>query len=576
MTRLHLRYGISSHLLLTCLFSLRLVNPALGQTQEQKQALKQAIQCYEQGKLSESKELLLGLTKTNHLPPEFSIQVWNNLGNVYADQGKNLFAIEAYNKALYQAKQRSKKEEESKLLKNIGAVYMSLGRFNKAETYYEEALQMALAMKNTKIIADCYNNLGTVYEQTARIELAKDTYFKAIELYKRIRSYTDIAMVSSNLAIVYKSDKRLDSCIHYNQVALKASVLSKDLWMQSAISNNLGNVYGEYGQLDSAVSYLTNSLNLAREIDALEIEIMALESLSDAYHRAGKDYEAFSYLKKMQKQQQLFNNLSLNKSIDELNIRYQTKEQKMRNIELQNKQRYILLFSVIGCLIFALVVGFIWYAKRKKMREYYLKEVNAVMIESESNARMELASDLHDHIGQKIAVISMSTHHVEGKTKQNIQDLLADLGNEVRSLSHRLVPEAFRFGLVRALKELKEELNQSTNVQLHIHTADNAFEEFSATNNLSIYRILQELVSNALKHAKASEIEIAIEKTAGSYAIAIRDNGKGFNTSQLKKSSGIGWKTIASRIDALGGTWSVSSSSKGTEIQLHLPLPNEK
>lgn len=546
----------------------------ISQTTIQKQHLQNAIEKYQKGDFDAAENQLKLLLNDHKLPDNFKIQIWNNLGNIHADQGKNYLAIQAYNKSLFLAKNLNKSEEESKILKNIGAIYMSLGRFQKAETYYTTSLRIAKDLENEKLIADCYNNLGTVYEQTKRLAIAKRAYFRAMELYKKLNAQIDIAMVTSNLAIVYKTERQIDSSIYYNQLSLKAAISAQDMWMQAAITNNIGNLYGQNRELDSAVYYLTKSLKLAKKIDALEIEIMSLESLAEAYQTSEKYQEAYLYLKRMQARQAKFNNLSLNESIDELNIRYQTKEQKIRNAQLETKQRNTVIFSIIGFCAIILFGGFLWYAKRKRLNENHLKVLNASMIESENATRMEIASDLHDHIGQKLAVMSMSTHLIDSGVRENFTNQLSELGNEIRSISHRLVPEAFRFGLVRALKELQTEITHSTQVLFQLNTDDHAFEEFSASNNLSLYRVIQELISNALKHSHATEIGVSIKKMAEHYTIIIHDNGGGFNPTKLKKSSGIGWKMIVSRIQALHGTWDIHSNTAGTEIQFNIPVTN--
>lgn len=564
----------SFSLFLFALF-LSLATRSFGQNSEQQSRLKLAITLYEKGDYERAQQQLSALSKDPHIPSTLSIQVWNNLGNVYADQGKNIAAIEAYNRALYLAKRESAVLDESKILKNIGAIYMSLGRFKRAENYYLNALKMAKSLNEPKIIADCYNNLGTVYEQTNRLPLAKTTYFKAIEIYNTIQSYPDIAMVSSNLAIVYKTEKQFDSCIYSNKQALTAAISSKDPWMEAAILNNIGNLFGETKQLDSALLYLNHSLKIAQNIDALEIQILALESISDAYHYSNKNKEAFSYLKKMQALQKRFDGLALNQTIEELNVKYKTKEQQLLNAELKTKQRNTIVFGIILTLIIGIGISFFFYAKRKRDQAKHFHVMNAAIIESESTTRMQIANDLHDHIGQKIAVLTMISHQQESDAKANFQQMIQELGNDIRNISHQLVPEAFRFGIVRALEELKSEIERVNGVKLTLDAPKEAFKEFDPTDNLSLFRILQELIANALKHAKANELSVQIAQNKAHYIIKISDNGKGFDQDLIRQSKGIGWKTIASRINALHGSFGIRTTPLGTEIQLIIPNQHE-
>lgn len=548
-----------------------------AQQVEDKQALQNAILLYEKGELKAAEKTLRELrNKTKQFQTTFSIQVLNNLGNVYADQGKNQVAIQCYSEALFHAKRANQRLDQGKILKNIGAVHMSLGQLQKAENYYQQALKIALSVQNEKLIADCQNNLGTVYEQTNQLTKAKTAYFTALTSYTKQHAFADIAMVSSNLALVCKAKNEFDSCFYYNEVALKAANQLNDQWMEAAIANNIGNLYGQQGNLTNALKYLNQSLKAAKKINALEIEIMSLESISDAYAKAGKHDKALEFLKKMQQQQKQFDDLALRKSIEELEIKYQTKEKDLLAEQLQKEKQNTLLLSIAGVLIIVAFSGVWIIVKRKRLNEQYFNDLNAITVESEMNTRMKIASDLHDHIGQKIAVLQMYSSQIEQTSiKEQFKNLIQELGTEVRGISHSLVPEAFQFGLSRSLEELKSELEKTNAITVELTVQKNAFENFSAANNLLIYRVVQEIVSNVLKHAQATLLSIQIKKEDQFYTITIQDNGKGFDTKTIKQSSGIGWKTIEARLQTIKGNFKVNSDSKGTSVTLKIPENNE-
>lgn len=563
-------------ILFVCFIS-TLTSYSYSQTAKEKERFQQAIKLYETGKLNAAEKELKSLSKnTSQYSADFSIQVLNNLGNVFADQGKNVAAIEYYSDALFKAKQAKKQLDQGKILKNIGAIHMSMGNFKKAEHYYSEALSIANSLKNEKLIADCYNNLGTVYEQTGELNEAKTAYFTALTSYTKQQSFADIAMVSSNVAIVCKAKEEFDSCLFYNEIALKAAQSLNDQWMEAAIANNIGNLYGEQGNLEKALKYLNQSLKAAQSINALEIEIMSLESISDAYAKAGKHEKALEFLKKMQQQQKQFDDLALKKSIEELEIKYQTKEKDLLAEQLQKEKQNTLLLSIAGILIVIAISGVWLIVKRKRLNEQYFSDLNAVTVESEMNTRMKIASDLHDHIGQKIAVLQMHSSQIEQTPiKEQFKNLINELGSEVRGISHSLVPEAFQFGLSRSLEELKSELEKTNAIRVDLAVQKSAFENFTAANNLLIYRVVQEIVSNVLKHAQATLLSIQIVKEEQFYTITIQDNGKGFETKTIKRSSGIGWKTIDARLQSIKASFKVNSDSKGTTVTIKIPENNE-
>lgn len=539
--------------------------------------LKKAINFYETGDLKQAEEILLKLnSSTNPKKVEFQIQVLNNLGNVYADLGKNKLALSNYHQALLIAKKSNLFLTEGQIKKNIGAVYMSLGQFTTSEQYYNQAKKIADNIHNEELKADCLNNLGTIYEQTNRIALAKRSYLNAIEIYTTLKKPANLAMVSSNLAIVYKAENKLDSCIYYNTFALTSSKLANDKWMEAAISNNLGNAFSKNDQTDKALLKINSALKLAKTIGALEIEIMCLESLSDVYFKSGNYKQAYHELKKMKTLQESFNNLSLSKEIEDLRIKYQTKEKELLNEQLRTeKKNTIVIFILLLSLLIAMFTTG-WIIRRKKIEQDYQKLVNAAIIESETDTRLKVASDLHDNIGQKVAVLSMFLQKFKDEDSR-LKTLIQDLGEQIRNISHSLVPEAFKLGIIKALYGLKLEIEQYGEIKVDLTCPEKAFNNYSPNENLVIFRIIQEILSNSIKHSKATKLSIDINRDSENYRVTISDNGIGFNIVHLKNSSGIGWKIIESRLSVLSGTFRVKTENPGTSITLFLPVrPNEK
>lgn len=548
-----------------------LIPNTFSQTQKDEYQLQKAIKFEQQGKLKDAEQILLKLAKNkSDYSSEFQIKVHNNLGNVYADLGKNKEAIIHYNQALILAKKAGNLLSEGQIKKNIGTIYMSLGQFNTSEEYYHSAKEIAVSLKNKELYADCMNNLGTIFEQTGRNNLAKNCYLEALNHYNKVNQPAHVAMASSNLAIVYKVEQNFDSCIYYNELALHFSRDAGDRWMEAAINNNLGNVYGQINQLEKALFYIHDGLSIAKDIDALEIEISCYESLSDAYHLAKNDQEAYVFLKLQHEKQKEYNNLSISKEIEDLRIKYQTKEKELVNQQLKKDQFNMRVYFVLSLALLIVLMLAFWYIRRKKLNDLHSRQINAAIVESEIETRFRVASDLHDNIGQKIAVLSLFTQQFRD-TEPRLQTMIQELSEQVRGVSHSLVPEAFRLGFVNAIFELKKEIEQSTTIQVHIQSEKEVFVDYSPNENLLIYRIVQEIIANVLKHSKSTTLNIDIQANDSSYSLKIRDNGSGFDPVKVKESTGIGWKIIESRVLALSGNVSLHSDSTGTTVEFRFP-----
>lgn len=550
---------------------------SFAQTNSEKLRYDKAIEFYEKGEFDTAKVLLLELNaKIESRQSNFKLRILNNLGNIQADLGKNTSALKYYQQALTISKSSNSSLEEAEILKNIGALYVSWKNFSKAKWYYEQSLNRAKTLNAPKVIADCYNNLGTVDEQIGDFSSAKKNYFLALNFYTKVNEKPSVGMSYSNLAIVFKLEGSRDSSLFYNLQALKIAQETNDQWMEAAIMNNIGNFYGEVGDFQEAEKYLNKSLQLSRKIDAIEIEIMSLESLSDAAKNSGNYQLAYQYLKEMKSKEIEFNSLEQKRNLDELEVKYQTKEKEFENRELQreNEQKsrntkiYSFIFLFILCIV--ILIGFILFKQKKnRLEEQRRIEVSNALISSDSEARLSIARDLHDSIGQQLAILKMHTSQFNNERS----DLMIDqLANDVRMISHKLVPEAFSFGLANALKELREQITSSNQLSVDLRLPENGMENFNETQQLALFRIIQELISNAIRHAQASIIKIELKTTQNELILILQDDGNGFDVDKVKRSNGLGWKNIEARVLMLKGKDSLESSAeKGTIYQLVIP-----
>lgn len=129
-------------------------------------------------------------------------------------------------------------------------------------------------------------------------------------------------------------------------------------------------------------------------------------------------------------------------------------------------------------------------------------------------------------------------------------------------------------GLFAAIQGLCDRVQASGSISPELYIDDSS-QRFEADYELSVYRIVQEVLSNMLKHAAASRIGIDIHSDDNALIISIRDNGKGFPLRQIKESKGIGWANLQARTDLLGGVMDVQSApGEGTSVFFELPYPS--
>ena len=201
------------------------------------------------------------------------------------------------------------------------------------------------------------------------------------------------------------------------------------------------------------------------------------------------------------------------------------------------------------------------------------------MIEGQEAERLRIAKDLHDSLGGLLATVKAHfttiQKEIEQLEKLNITEktnnLIDEACIEVRRISHNMMPHALSIsGLRGAVEDMAESLRaEGYEVQLEIGKLPDAMEP---TKEVMIYRLLQEIISNIRKHAKASKLLIQLLRHQNELHILVEDNGKGFDYDAATEKGGLGLKSINSRVQFLDGTiqWD-SQLEQGTSITINLP-----
>jgi len=142
----------------------------------------------------------------------------------------------------------------------------------------------------------------------------------------------------------------------------------------------------------------------------------------------------------------------------------------------------------------------------------------------------------------------------------------------MRRVAHNMMPESLvKFGLDTALKDFCQDINQSGAIQATYQSLGLENAHLDQTTSISVYRIVQELINNTLKHASAKTAIVQVFKTNGEISITVEDDGKGFDPIILQMANGIGWSNIQSRVDFLKGKIDVQSDKgKGTSVHIEL------
>ncbi|MDX5511553.1 MAG: sensor histidine kinase [Hymenobacteraceae bacterium] len=533
----------------------------------------------------------------------------NNIGLVYWNIG-------AYDKALSYYLSSLKKFEAIGLHKgvgnaynNIGLIYMDLKNMDKALYYQKKALQLKQALSDPHGIATSYTNLGLIYYDKKEYDKAQHFLERSLIIKEKIKDNYGIGRTLNSLGFTYIRKGMFDEGMKFLYKAVYYKKLVDDKQGLAATYQDIQTAFFEKDLIDSALVYNYKALQLAEETGAHKILYKIYNNLSIIYAQRGQYKQAFAYAQKYTASKDSVLNEQKTRQLAELATRYET-EKKENEIALLNRQQQLqqlkikhqdLLLNkrntqigivIIGFLVCA-VIAYLFYKQNQLRQKLVLDQemlkqhklrTRAVM-EAEARERKRIGTELHDGLGQLLSVIKLNlTALQDEQEKLKQQSLLTNAINtvnetfkEVRQISHNMMPDVVqKKGLVAALQEYISKINETQVITIELDIVE-LQEKIDVTLENSLYRVIQEILTNSLKHAKATLMQVQLIKHENELILMIEDNGVGFDTQHLDKNQGIGLKNVKSRIDCLNGEMYIDSVlGRGTIITIEIPLVSEQ
>jgi two-component system, NarL family, sensor kinase len=262
-------------------------------------------------------------------------------------------------------------------------------------------------------------------------------------------------------------------------------------------------------------------------------------------------------------------------------------EKELQQLRLKQKNTFnsILISSVIILLFFLLLV-YRNYIQKQKLQQLRINELETdkqltateAVLRGEERERTRLAKDLHDGLGGLLSGVKFSLINMKDNliiTPENMVvferslDMIDTSIKELRRVAHNMMPEILtKFGLDEALKEYCNSINTT---QLLTVKYQSLGMETRLENSVEIiiYRIVQELLNNTMKHAAATDSFVQLIRQDNRLSIVVEDNGKGFDTNFAPSNDGAGLANVRSRVDYLKGQYAIhTESGKGTLVNI--------
>ncbi|WP_310554955.1 sensor histidine kinase [Flavobacterium sp.] len=576
---------------------------------------------------NESKKLS---AKLKHYSGQIRCNV--NIGELYRQMGNYEESLRYDLMNIKLAERHGTQVQKANCYANMSTTYHYLIKFDSCAKYDLKAQRIYESLEDKTELVTFYSNLAESYTERHLYKKALEYGFKALNLSKKgFGTQLDLAYVLSSISTTYIYLNQNQNALKYAEKALLLSKNEKEYYLQQVILGNtilIKTKQKKYSDLfllvdeleilkkdinsieydanilvhKGLVYFYNNQLQKSKEFILQALKISELNNLSVISKNSygllnkieaslGNYYESDIYEAKKDSIYELQVNEGTIKNIQELEKKYETQKKQTEIIKLKakNEKKSNLNKILIASSIALLLVGFLGYRNfrnKQKLQTLKITELEKdkqllavdAMLKGQEEERGRIAKDLHDGLGGLLSGTKLSFTNMKENlllTPENALQFEKSLGMldttiaDLRKVAHNLMPEALvKFGLNDALRDFCNSIQQSTNITVDYQKLgidrkiDNTAETF-------IYRIIQELVNNAVKHANAKEIMVQLTIENNKVLLTVEDDGKGYNQNQSTKGDGLG--NIAYRVHYLKGKIDTATSpNNGTTVNIEL------
>jgi len=480
---------------------------------------------------------------------------------------------------------------------NLAAIYSFLKDHAKALAYAKEAHIAARKMNDPSRIVSAVNTEMTMRMESGQFDSVLVPLQQNLALARKLQNYYQEGNAANHLARYYGYGRnRNDSAIYWTRVALIAMQKARNEFEGTNVLHNLGYYYKQAGQTDSALFYLRMALEKAKALGLDYVVQYSLDNLQELEEKRGNMAAAFQYLKELFILTDSLHAKTNRQQVNELEARFQSEKKDIQirlqkaTIQRKNTMNYILIGGTVALTLLVLLI-YRSYRQRQKLQQQRISELEKekqltateAVLKGEEQERTRLAKDLHDGLGGMLSGIKYSLNTMKGNlimTPENQQafersmDMLDSSIQEMRRVAHNMMPEALvKFGLDAALRDFCNDINRSGALSLNYQSIGMQDAEIEQTTAITVYRIVQELLNNTMKHAGAKKAIVQLARRDGQLSVTVEDDGRGFDTSLLRQVRGIGWSNIQHRVDFLKGKLDIDSQpGQGTSVHIELNL----
>lgn len=498
--------------------------------------------------------------------------------------------------------------EQYKDHKTLGQFYSQLAiiltynaEFAKAYEYNTKAIK--ILEKNAPHSPElffAYLNTASNFCYQAKGDEAKKYLDKAEKLIQPYPESNSNASFYYGKTLYFITKQKNEEALPMIEKGLVYAKRSRQNLLTQMFYMNKYDILRKQNKLNEAKNVLENILSEKTLIIDANNRKIFYNQLSSLNEQMGNLKEALVWEKKYSKLNDSLNSENVKLELNTLETKFRTAEKQkeianlntekaQKELELNKKNQYLWVMVFASLFLLILIISIYFYTKKlakekeinhsQKLKEIAQQEelkITKAILEGEEKERERVGKDLHDGLGGMLAGVKINfsawaSQNLEPENKQNFNEILHQLDHsvtELRNISRNLMPESLlKLGLETALKDLCEFYSRK---DLHID-----FQSIDINSKLplavqiNIFRIVQEILANAVKHSEAENILLQCSQSNDVFLITIEDDGKGFSQDSSPTKS-MGLHNLKTRVDYLKGKMEINSDHEGTAINIEL------
>ena len=542
------------------------------------------------------------------------LRAHNNLGGIFNINGDYASSLEQRLKSLEIIESLPRNNNNIALATiNTASDYRQLKEYGKANEYITRVGRLFDSIANRLKLEYLYEFYHITLDRSDTVRAKRilhdmDSLIATVELTKFLK--LDYTILINKMHGDYEMEHAHNyaKALPYFKKCLEAAMALKNKPEIASAIHNMGWAAYEMKDFPQAIGYFKRAFDTAQKANLQYHVMKAASYLATVYDETGQGAKGISYSRIAF---ELKDSLTSAEKVEQLNFleaKYQNekKEKEISFLQQANQENAFVIrrknWTLTGAavlLLFLLVLSGLIYRYYKNRQQLILKEkalqqeqisnlekqqqVIALqsMINGQEGERTRIARDLHDGLGGIFSTVKMhfSTlqHEVPELRGNNLYrksfEMVDGASEELRKIAHNMMPEVLmKMGLIPALQDLCNNINAGKQVHIALQ-AYGMDKRLSGSIEIMLFRIIQELINNIIKHSGASEAIIQFNRNANNLNITVEDNGRGFNTNELEAKRQMGLQTIKSRVAYLDGRISIDSKTNvGTTVMIDLLL----